>query len=340
MKPQASIGVPALVLSALLLELTGAIPLFATGTGVTSPLLFYAGLHLLAAVIVALTLFRLFPETYQRPAAATAVTLFAIACFIPFLGIPGMLTGLATGLYTPRKERPETFNTVSIPDLPYKPLNVNAQPLFGSSGLAGVIQNAPDPEKRVRAVMATRQLRDKDAIPILRIALRDPVDDVRLLAYSLLDGKEQKINERIKQLSGELESAQGRVAGQLHEQLAAQYWELAYLGLASGDVYEHVLRQALGQIEAAERLLAEDAGLLFQKGRILLRLHRLDEAEAALHRARTLGMSEVDVNPYLAEVAYLRRNWRQVREFLSALDPMARSEPPISLIADYWTTAP
>ncbi|MGZ0843230.1 HEAT repeat domain-containing protein, partial [Klebsiella pneumoniae subsp. pneumoniae] len=69
-----------------------------------------------------------------------------------------------------------------------------------------VLRHAPDPNQRLTAIFATRRMPGKEAIPILKLALRDPADDVRLLAYSMLDQKESRINQRI-------EAALGRLAG-------------------------------------------------------------------------------------------------------------------------------
>ncbi len=339
MKRLASIGIPTLILGALTLELSGLLLLPGAVAGTRSPLLLYAGLHLVASIMVALVLYRAFPPVYRRPRRAIAVTLFALAFFIPFFGIPGLLAGLLLALYLPRRETPDPYMAIDIPDLPYKPLSVNPQPLYGSGGLIGVLRNAPNPERRIRAVMATRQLREQDAIPILRIALRDRVDDVRLLAYSLLDRMEQRINEQIKSQLDELEEATGLAAARLHEQLAHQFWELAYLGLASGDVYTHVLHQALHHLEQALAPLPRDSALWFQKGRVLLRLGRPDEAEAAFRQALGLGMSQTEVNPYLAETAYLKRDWKRVRALMEELPLAVRAEPPLSMLAQYWVAS-
>ncbi len=329
-----------LVVSALLLELAGSLPLLVPVAFLSHPFHLYLALHLAATVLAVAALLRLFPPRYRHPSLAASITLFLLVFFVPFLGVAAVLASLTFGLRRPRRKKPEPCDKVVIPELPYRPLKVSEQPRFGQGGLAAVIRNAPDTERRVNAVLATRQLRDKDAIPILRIALRDPEDDVRLLAYSLLDGKEQKINHRIRELSRQLELAPQQAAGQLHEQLAIQYWELAYLGLASGDVLQHVLNESLAHLDRASELLGEEIGLFFLRGRVLLQLEHLEEAERSLQRALELGMSEVDVNPYLAEVAYLQRRWNRVRQLLSVLDPLARAEPPLALVADYWTSGP
>lgn len=77
-----------------------------------------------------------------------------------------------------------------------KPLELEVQPQS--------IQNlfrSRNPEKRLEAVFATLKLEDRDAVPLLRRALGDSVDDIRLLAYALLDRKEHRLSERIQKKS-------------------------------------------------------------------------------------------------------------------------------------------
>jgi len=335
-KPWPSLGAPTLIFAALTLDLAGTLSLLPGVPLASGGWPVFLVLHLAAAMSTALVLFRLFPRPYRRPRRRSAVTLFVLCASIPVFGIPGLLFGILAALYLPRRESPSPFVTVEIPELPFRPLAVSEQPLYGSGGLIGILRNAPDPEKRIQAVMATRQLRDQDAVPILRVALRDPEDDVRLLAYSLLDGKEQRINEQIRRLLDELATASGQRAGLLHRQVANQYWELAYLGLASGDVYEHVLQQVLEHGDAAIAQLGREQGLLYQRGRVLLKLGRGDEAEAAFREALERGMGEADVLPYLAETAYLRRDWAAVQACLQRLEPQVLAEPPLSLVARFW----
>jgi len=335
-KPWPTLGIPTLIFIALALELASGLSLLPGVPAALGGWPVFLVLHLAAALSLALVLSRLFPRAYRRPRRRSVVTLFVLAASIPLFGIPGLLLGILAALYLPRREPPSPYVTVAIPDLPFRPLPVGEQPLFGNGGLIGILRNAPDPEKRVQAVMATRQLRDQDAVPILREALRDPVDDVRLLAYSLLDGKEQRINERIRRRLDELESAAGQQAGLLHRQVATLYWELAYLGLASGDVYEHVLKRVLSHCDAALAELGPEQGLLFQRGRVLLRLGRQDEAEQAFREALDRGMDEADILPYLAETAYQRRDWPGVIACLRRLDPQVLAEPPLSLVARFW----
>ncbi|MFO6383442.1 HEAT repeat domain-containing protein, partial [Pseudomonas aeruginosa] len=82
--------------------------------------------------------------------------------------------------------------------LPFRPKEKRLDMMFSDGGLQDVLRHAPDPNQRLTAIFATRRMPGKEAIPILKLALRDPADDVRLLAYSMLDQKESRINQRIE----------------------------------------------------------------------------------------------------------------------------------------------
>ena len=79
-----------------------------------------------------------------------------------------------------------------------------------------------------------------------------------------------------------------------------------------------------------------DRRLHFLRGRILLQRGRLDEASQSFARALATGMAADDVLPYQAELAFLRRDYPQVRGFLGRINPWARRNPPLSDIAEYW----
>lgn len=200
-----------------------------------------------------------------------------------------------------------------------------------------MLRNAADPGKRLQAVMATRQMSDAAAIPILRLALKDPDDDVRLLAYAMLSGKEETINARIKQQLSHLDTEQDPLMQfQLHQRIATDYWEIAYLGLAEGEVLAHALQTARRHAGRALEKQPDGAGSYFLLGRILLRQGHVEQAHTAFVRARELGLPEVELLPYLAEIAFKQRRFHDVRALLGGLDPLARTHPALSGVADYW----
>ncbi len=303
----------------------------------TIRLLSFSALHAVAVYLAVRLLMSFLPDKYRQEKTPVRLTLFSLGFFIPFLGLPGLFAAILWGIGHEQGEKVEDIQRITIPELPYRPLEVTEQPRYGQAGLVSVLRNAPSPEKRLRAVMATRQLNDHDAIQVLRVALKDPVDDVRLLAYSMVDAKEKIINQQIEKTRKKLASAIAIEKANLHTRLANLFWELGYLELAQGEVLKYTLQQARENLDAALGIDASNAANLLQLGKVLLRLEQYEEAEAAFDRTMALGMNKDAVLPFRAEVAFIRGDFASVTEQLSALSPAARNLAHLDQVVKYWS---
>jgi hypothetical protein len=282
-------------------------------------------------------LVRWLPRILRRKRGHAIVCIASLCFFIPVLGPLALIAGLIVPVLLPRKIRQEApIVATEIPDLPYRPLIVSSQPIYGAVGLVGVIRHATDAGARVKAVMATRQLADQYAVPILQVALRDPVDDVRLLAYALLDSKERAIYGRIRQQLARLADAPKGTEGGIHKRLAQEHWELVYLGLATGEVRNHVLETGLKHARDAITAMPKDAGLQLLLGRMLFARERVDDAEAAFDRAEALGLPARSLVSFRAEIAFRRRQFERVRDLLRQLPGDSKKRPPMASVVEYW----
>ncbi|RME52374.1 MAG: HEAT repeat domain-containing protein [Caldilineae bacterium] len=293
-------------------------------------------MHLVSAVAASLALALLRPagmrDGYQKGVIWYLVLLLAM----PGFGLPGICLFLLPGLFFPKPREETLWRDVPVPELPFRPVQVGSRPSYGEGGLASVIASANDPERRLHAVLAARQMNDKLAIPLLQEALKDPVDDVRLFAYSVLDSKENRINERIAALLSEIEQAEDQDRARMHYALAQEYWELAFLGLASGDVLEHALEQAEYHATRAAELGWAGSDVEFLIGRIQLRKGDLDAAEKTFRDSILKGALESAVLPYLAEIAFEKRHFRAVRAMLYRLNNVCDDHPPIPAVVQAW----
>ncbi|HEU0196754.1 MAG TPA: hypothetical protein VFQ88_06010 [Nevskiaceae bacterium] len=196
-------------------------------------------------------------------------------------------------------------------------------------------------------MMATRYLADRDAVPILRVALKDPVDEVRLLAYSLLSSKERVIDQildALRQAQEQMQAAGNEAElGRIEEQVATLNLEKAELGLVEGSVRQFVLKQALEHITAAlrERITGSRE---FIHGRICLRIaladgerDQIDAAEHAFAAAEQYGMGADKVAPYRAECAFERGAYELVPAQLQRIEPQTRTIPRLAPVVEYWT---
>lgn len=292
-------------------------------------------LHVAAAATLTLAAWRSLPARYRTPWPWSVAFLAGLALAMPVLSWFGLLLALVPGLHWPRRQAPGDWEELPALTLPYQPVRVDARAVQRRGGLAAVLRG-DEADWRVRAVAATRYLTDRRAVPILRIALTDATDEVRLLAYSLLSSKERRIDAAIQVLQeAGMGDAAAANAARAHEQLAGLYLEQAELGLAEGAVRAHALAQARTHIEAALRA-GPSASRWFLQARIHLRLGRYPQADAMFAAAEQAGFSVGKVAPYRAECAFGERDVPRIREQLTRLDPHGRRAAVLAAVTEYW----
>lgn len=297
-------------------------------------IIIFMGLHALATALLTAAVLPALPVNYRQSAVAAMVFIFSMCLFIPILGMVGGVAALVLGLYSPGRDRLEDWEQHDAPVLPYKPVTVTGDSVFTRGGLNTVLMHFDDPNWRERAVMASRHLPNRNAIPILQATLKDSSDEVRLLAYTLLSTKERDIESQIESLNTRLNRG-GHGPDWVHEGLAHLYWELAYLGLVEGEVRKYVLGRALMHVDIALKALSTPSRH-FLRGRICLRLGHLEECATSLDAAEHSGLSADDIAPYRAELAFLEQRYDRVPRELARISPEARTTPVLDALANYW----
>lgn len=318
---------------AITLEVLGIAGLLSAEAG-NSQLVAYFTAHAIACTILALVVMPLLPSRYRGQPIITGVFLFTIQFAIPFIGSAGLMLGILLALYLPRSSREIPWQEVDIPELPFRPTDMNLQVIYSQGGLRQVLREANNTDQRLGALMATRQMNDREAIGILQEALKDQADDVRLLAYTMLEQKEKTLARRAGTLQQSLQTSNDLNSVVLQRRLAQVWWEMAYLGLAQGGLRLYYLENAGRLLKGlvARRSLHSDWRLL---GRVELALGNISDAEKAFNAALKNGSPPEQIMPYLGEVAFLRRDFRQVREHLSACPP-ERFHPANRPIIEAW----
>jgi len=293
-------------------------------------------LHLLAALLATFAALRWMPSTYRDRLQFRIALCFVLILFIPLFGLAGVFLSMLPALSRPKTQREIQWEQVPIPELPFRPVRSSGRPSYGEGGLAAAMRSNRDPEQRVRAVIAARQVNDKLAVPLLQEALKDPIDDVRLFAYSVLDSKETHINDRIGEQLAELETKQGQERARAHYALAQNYWEMAFLGLATGSTFDYMLENAEKHARLAAELGWSGPDIDFLVGRIQLRQQKFSEAEKSFHQAVERGALESAILPFMAEIAFENNDFSTVREYLTRLDRYCEGHSPIPAIVQAW----
>lgn len=319
----------------LVLEVLSVVALFATAPDTTRFSCFLL-CHGAAAVCGAALLARALPIPGVDSLGRLTAFLAALLFFIPYLGWLGFYMVLVVVAKHPVAATGVGYQRVDVPDLPQQAFERAEVVPYGEGALAALLRHAEDPELRLKAVLSIRHLDDATAVPLLRVAVRDPVDDVRLTAYAMLDRKEDRINKTIKSLLDRLPDAVGDALTVLHGELGASYWRLADIGLAQGEVLEHILKTARCHAELAVERDIENPARHFLLGRILVRLGCYGEARARLDGAARLGLPSAAVAPYVAEAFFQERKLDQLRAVLRKLSPAELNGPSLRNVAPLW----
>ncbi|MGE0624005.1 MAG: hypothetical protein AB7I04_06185 [Pseudomonadales bacterium] len=254
--------------------------------------------------------------TGSRQRGLLPLTVGITAC-IPGFGLLALPVAAAYGAREPVREAADNTLVVEVPRLPFKPLAFDQTLSFSRGGLFEVLERSSDTDKQIVAVMATTRMKAKQAVPLLKVAMRDEEDDVRLLAYSIKDRKESEINGRIKRLLQVLEqpALSERERASTERSLAFLYWELIYLDLAEGDIREFFLNQVVERARSALDALSYGP-LSVLLARACMEQGDYRGASDALDAAEAAGVERLGLAPYRAEIAFHEGRYDEVRRRL------------------------
>ena len=329
------VRMPALVLLACLLEV-GALAIAPYAD------LLAAGLLHVAASIALGTLVH--AELPERGASARSAAIGAtvLVAFLPGLGLLGVLA-VALPSWTARDERPApTLHEAPLPTFSAEALATLAASPVQTPFLEDALAPTHEPAQRLEAVASLRQMEATRAVPLLRAALADASEDVRLLAHASLERRERLLRTQLEASLARLRSIAAEdgpdthaVRARAHVELASHYWELVYGGFVSAELTRPTLEKAAYHaLEGAE--LASDGPTALIAVRAYLTLGELDAAESALGLAASQGVARTTLAPLRAELAFLAGRMDAVDGALGALSALAARKPDLGDAVRFW----
>lgn len=329
------------LLLALLLMLALVLELSALGTlwsgGIQDRIWFeFLLLHALSSMPLALAGWYLMPPRYRYPRWVALLFLFNFSFFMPVLGMLGLYGAVLIAGYRRRAIIFHPFRKLVLPEFVLSLREPDMK--FSQGGIKSrlVKTSVPTP-LRLQSLLALQGIPSCVSTPLLQDMLGDTSDDIRLVAYGLLDGREKKIAARIHDELGSLrQTVDGEERVNILKQLAELYWEMVYAGLAQGDLRIHALNQALSYANEALQRAAGESGMLLLKGRTLHALRRTAEAKQTLETAIRSGLPESRALPYLVEIAFEQREFKAVRSLLGRLSGN-RISPTMKKVIDFWS---
>ena len=291
--------------------------------------------HALASALLSLLLTNSFPKQLKQSRSGLLALFFCFAFFVPLFGALAILTlKVYFKKFQYQSERDEFF---SVPPPPFLQEATGIAPGMGEGGAWSRLRTTSLPRgERLKALMAVGGGSGFNANSFLQLATGDSDDEIRLLAFNLSERHEQKINKSITAALEDLKTESdpdSRAA--LFSNLAFYYWELVYNSLSQDELRAFFIEQSLKYVSKAQELGGTTPSLSILQGKIHIARHEQDKAEEAIQAALSNGASPSLTIPYLAELAFLKRDFAKVRKFL-AQDPTLRLKPGIGPVAQFW----
>ena len=303
----------------------------------------YFVLHALASTLVALLAWALLPGNYKKPFVPACALLWAFAFFIPGLGVAAILVVVQIARLFPRILRTSRFTAVRMPEFSGVQREATERGDLRAGDARRILKDATLPlETRLRVLVALQVMQPKAAVPLLTGLLSDPSEDIRLLAYSMVDNWEKELVQKIQKAQSGLELARKlehrvTILNALRR-LAELHWTQADTGLARGDLRRFALERSRELCEETLQFDPDVPGIWELYVKVLTELGDLEWAMRAVKLARQLNVPLAKVWPMAAQVAYLRRDFDAVRKYMARLPDGAFLPPGVGRTAAYWRT--
>ena len=301
----------------------------------------YFSLHAVASALVTWLAWVLLPGNYKKPFKPVCALLWAFAFFVPVLGVAAILIVVQVAQRFPRILRTERYVTVRMPEFSGAQREATERSDLRASDARRILKDRAQPlETRLRVLVALQNMEPKGAVPLLISLLSDPSEDIRLLAYSMVDSWEKDLVQKIQRANAELEEA--RQSGtsttiiNFLRRLAELHWTQADTGLARGDLRRFALEQAQKYCEQVQLLDIRAPGIWTLYARILMELGHLDAAVTAIKMARRLRMPMAEAFSLMAQIAYAQGNYTAVRRYANMLPDDGLLPSSVLRSAAFW----
>lgn len=295
--------------------------------------------HFVVSAAAAYIISQILVPEYEGIPLRNYIFFLLVIFYLPVLGLMGLMLAIPfTIFHRSRSEKLNlSININRIRDLPNIQTPVIDSPSVDLGNLHGLYRSKSY-QKRLQAVYATLKLKDLEAVPLLHEALKDPIDDIRLLAYALLDRKENHLSKRILKNKQALEKHNHSNNKILILRIVNDYWELVRLGLIQGEAQNHVLNMAKKYAELGLQSYPHDLGFNFLYAQILLKLKHYQHAYEQFKTSEELGMDRNNLLIYYAEIAFHNHQPQEVKRLLQTIE-FPSTYPKLSAITQFWQKA-
>ncbi len=294
-------------------------------------------LHLLSSLVATACAAKLLHVS--RKARGFLGLLFGFNLLMPVAGPLAGFAALSLGARYSRlrKRVPEHWIVTRRAELPFTTPHGRKVTRIDSRGFQEHLMYSSNNDDLYRKVLSAANIPASLSVSTFKEAMRHKDERIRLTAYNLLDRKVTALNRQIQQLEKQVADGNSRQMSNTWLQIASNYWELLTLEKGEPVARKQLLAKAADASIKSIVAMPINRNAHFLLGRVSLLQGDMRRANVAFQKSRALGMPADKVMPYLAEAAFMRHDFKQVRGLLQQLDPAIRAYPPLSHVSEYWS---
>jgi tetratricopeptide (TPR) repeat protein len=299
-------------------------------------LLLFFLFHGLAVFLLTTVLYLFLPKRIWSRKWEPLIFIFSIG----FLGfIVGYLFLFILTLYLFRAQKNiefkpiKTFSTEEIEDNDFD----FSGRRFGEGAMLSILKkdNIPS-DLKLRAFMSLSDLKSPIAYSLIKENISNPIDEIRLMAFSMISKMEKQLNDKIHELNLRLKDnvLSEEEKAKIYFELAQVYWDFVFYHIVDKEFENYAIEKVLYYAEEGLKL-KKDFIPYFLLGRVYLRLKDYKKAKEYLELAFNFKEFGYKIIPYLAECYFYERNFKKVKELFSQLD--LSLDVKINFLKQFWS---
>lgn len=196
---------------------------------------------------------------------------------------------------------------------------VKVERIFGEGSMIDLMQSEFTPkEKKIKALVAMADNKTQKNVDIIKKALANKDDEVRLYSFAIIEKFEKELNSKIHKelLAFEIEKDEFQRAI-IAKELAFLYWEMIYYELSEDALKQFLVREVEKYLAIAKSYLFGDAKVRVLLGRLYMMQKDFEKAATEFHAAQAIDPeNSAFMVPYLAEINFNTGNYRVVQNIL------------------------
>ena len=182
--------------------------------------------------------------------------------------------------------------------------------------------NKSNSKQKMKSLVFMSTHPDKKNFPIIKKLLCDNDDEVRLFSFSLINNAENELNEKIIQIQKEFNYTKDT---KIAASLAQLYWDYIYYGFSNLENESLNIKKIKKFINIALEDVDKKAEMLTLLGKVYFYEKDYENALKTFQQALNFGVKKSNLTLYLAEIAYEKKAYVQVKSLLNEMNLLETS---------------